>query len=57
MSRLASAIMPFLLIPTLHDTGVTALFTVTSAALMIVALDIAVLGPRTTGRTLESVNH
>jgi putative MFS transporter len=57
VSRLGSAIMPFVLFPLLHDVGVTALFTVISAALLIVALDIAVLGPRTTGRTLESVNH
>ena len=57
MSRLASAVMPFVLIPVLHDAGVTALFVVISAALLIVVVDIAVLGPRTTGRTLESVNH
>jgi MFS transporter, putative metabolite:H+ symporter len=57
VSRLASAVMPFVLIPVLHNAGVGPLFGIISAALVIVVLDIALLGPRTTGRTLESVNH
>ncbi|HEY4007783.1 MAG TPA: MFS transporter [Pseudonocardia sp.] len=56
VSRLATAAMPFVLIPVLNNAGVGALFGVVCAALAIVALDIGLLGPRTTGRTVESVS-
>jgi putative MFS transporter len=49
--------MPFILLPLLHNSGAGALFTVVAAALVVVALDIALFGPRTTGRALESVNE
>jgi putative MFS transporter len=32
------------------------LFVVVAAAMLIVAVDVAVLGPRTTGRALETVD-
>ncbi|HEY2206339.1 MAG TPA: MFS transporter [Pseudonocardia sp.] len=57
LSRLATAAMPFVLVPLLASAGVVALFAVVSAALVIVAVDVAVLGPRTTGRSLEAVNR
>jgi putative MFS transporter len=56
LSRLSSGLMPFILLPLLHSDGAGALFMVVALALVIVALDIALLGPRTTGRALESVN-
>jgi putative MFS transporter len=56
LSRLSSGLMPFILLPLLQRGGAAALFTVVAVALVIVALDIALFGPRTTGRALESVN-
>lgn len=55
-SRLASALMPFLLLPLLNTAGPVALFAVVSAAMVVVAIDIGAFGPRTTGRDLESLN-
>jgi putative MFS transporter len=57
LSRLATAVMPFVLVPLLAVAGVGALFTVFCVALAVVAVDVAVLGPRTTGRRLETVNQ
>ncbi|MEV6902999.1 MFS transporter [Amycolatopsis sp. NPDC051372] len=55
ISRLASGLMPFVLVPLLDSSGATTLFVVIGAALVLVALDIAILGPRTTGRSVENV--
>jgi putative MFS transporter len=57
LSRLATAAMPFVLVPVLDDAGVGALFAIVCAAMVVVAVDIGVLGPRTTGRRLEAVNE
>lgn len=56
LSRLSSALLPFILLPVLTASGSVALFAVVSAAMLVVAIDIGVFGPRTTGRNLESVN-
>jgi putative MFS transporter len=56
LSRLSTAAMPFVLVPLLHGAGPNALFAVVACAMVVVAVDVAVLGPRTTGRALESVN-
>jgi putative MFS transporter len=56
LSRLSSGLMPFLLLPLLHSHGAGMLFGVIAAALAVVALDIGLFGPRTTGRALETVN-
>lgn len=48
--------MPFVLVPLLSSHGPTTLFPVVAGALVVVAVDIAVFGPRTTGRRLENVN-
>ncbi|MGH3430970.1 MAG: MFS transporter [Mycobacteriales bacterium] len=56
LSRLSSALMPFILLPLLHNSGAGALFAVVAAALIIVALDIGLFGPCATGRPLEAVN-
>ncbi|MDT7553157.1 MAG: transporter, putative metabolite:H+ symporter, partial [Pseudonocardiales bacterium] len=56
LSRLSNALLPFILLPVLAAFGPVAMFAVVSLAMVIVALDIGLLGPRSTGRDLESVN-
>jgi MFS transporter, putative metabolite:H+ symporter len=56
LSRLSNALLPFILLPVLAAFGPLAMFAVVSAAMVVVALDIGILGPRSTGRDLESVN-
>ncbi len=56
LSRLSNALLPFILLPVLAAFGPVAMFAVVSAAMVVVALDIGLLGPRTTGRDLEAVN-
>jgi putative MFS transporter len=57
LSRLTTAVMPFVLVPLLNKGGPGALFAVVCGAMAVVALDVALLGPRTTGRRLETVNR
>ncbi|HEX4251099.1 MAG TPA: MFS transporter [Pseudonocardia sp.] len=57
LSRLVTAVMPFVLVPLLNSAGVGALFTVVCGAMAVVAVDVALFGPRTTGRRLETVNR
>jgi putative MFS transporter len=56
LSRLSNALLPFILLPVLAAFGPVAMFGVVSAAMVVVALDVGLLGPRTTGRDLEAVN-
>lgn len=56
LSRLSSGLMPFILLPVLDNHGSTWLFTIVALAMLVVALDILVVGPKTTGRTLSDVN-
>ncbi|NKQ56991.1 MFS transporter [Amycolatopsis sp. K13G38] len=56
LSRLATAAMPFVLVPLLEGAGPNWLFVTVAAAMVVVAVDVAALGPRTTGRALEAVN-
>jgi MFS transporter, putative metabolite:H+ symporter len=56
LSRLVTAIMPFVLVPVLNDDGVTPLFAIMCVAMVVVAVDVSVLGPRTTGLRLEAFN-
>jgi putative MFS transporter len=57
LSRITTAAMPFLLVPVLDDFGSGVLFTLVAVTLGIIALDIGLLGPATTGRALEAVNE
>jgi putative MFS transporter len=57
LSRLMSGLMPFLLLPVLRKYGSTAMFEVMAVAMGLIMLDIGLLGPRTTGRSLEEVNE
>jgi putative MFS transporter len=56
LSRLSSAAMPFVLLPVLENWGAGPMFAVVAMALWIVAIDVALFAPRTTGRSLEEVN-
>ncbi len=57
LSRLTSAILPFAAIPLLHAAGPTAVFLAAALIMAILCLDVAILGPRTTGRALEDVSR
>jgi putative MFS transporter len=56
LSRLSSAAMPFVLLPVLQRWGAGPMFAVVAVALWIVMIDIALVAPSTTGRSLEDVN-
>ena len=55
LSRLSSAVMPFVLLPVLRQYGPPVMFAVIGLAMLIVILDIGLFAPRTTGRTLEEI--
>jgi putative MFS transporter len=55
LSRLSSALMPFVLLPVLTQYGAGAMFAVVATAMVIVIADIGLFAPRTTGRTLEQI--
>lgn len=57
LSRLSSALMPFVLLPVLRHFGAGIMFATVAGAMFIVIADIAWLAPRTTGRTLEEINR
>ena len=56
LSRLSSAMMPFVLLPVLQQRGAGPMFVVVAAALWIVMIDVAFFAPSTTGKSLEEVN-
>jgi putative MFS transporter len=49
--------MPYVLQPGFRQWGAGAMFVVIGAAMWIVMADVALFGPRTTGRALEDVNE
>jgi MFS transporter, putative metabolite:H+ symporter len=55
LSRLATAVMPFVLLPLLDNHGSGAVFVCIGAAMILLSVDIGLLGPRTTGKALEEV--
>ncbi|BCJ87951.1 MFS transporter [Effusibacillus dendaii] len=57
LSRLTSGLMPLVMLPVLKNYGATSMFGVVAAAMVLIMLDIGILGPRTTGRSLEAVNQ
>src|SRR3954451_7524774 len=57
LSRLSGAMLPFISVAALDRLGPTAVFLGSAAVLSVVALDVAILGPRTTGRNLEDSSH
>ncbi|HEY4019278.1 MAG TPA: MFS transporter, partial [Pseudonocardiaceae bacterium] len=56
LSRLATGAMPFILLPLLHNRGSVTVFAVVAVAMLVVALDVAALGPRTSARSVEVIN-
>jgi MFS transporter, putative metabolite:H+ symporter len=57
LSRLSSALAPFVLLPVLNRFGATTMFAAIAAAMVIVMADIGWFAPSTTGRTLEEINQ
>jgi putative MFS transporter len=57
LSRLTSAIFPFGAVALLKSSGPVAVFTASAILLAILCLDVGILGPRSTGRTLEDIAH
>jgi putative MFS transporter len=57
LSRLTTAGMPFVMVPFLHSFGAGALFTAVAATLTLLALNVWLLGPRSTGQGLEAINE
>jgi putative MFS transporter len=55
LSRLASAILPFVAVSVLAALGAGGVFGGAAVLLGVLCLDVAILGPRTTGRDLEEV--
>ncbi|MFE1197755.1 MFS transporter [Streptomyces olivaceoviridis] len=53
LSKLTAAALPFLLLPLLESGGAMLLFAVIAGAMAVLALDVVVLGERTTGRPVD----
>jgi MFS family permease len=56
LSRISSGALPFLLLPVLDSFGALSMFGVVAAALVIIAVAVATLGPLTTRRSLAEIN-
>jgi putative MFS transporter len=54
LSRLSGAMLPFISVSALDHLGPTAVFLGSAVILAIVAIDVAILGPRSTGLNLET---
>jgi MFS transporter, putative metabolite:H+ symporter len=55
LSRATSAALPFVALNALDHLGAGTVFTGSAIILVILCLDVAILGPRSTGRSLETV--
>jgi putative MFS transporter len=55
LSRLSSGLLPFVALPLLQASGPVAFFVACAVILGIVSLDVGLLGPRTTGQSLEDI--
>ena len=55
LSRAVSAALPFVAIPVLDSLGATAVFVGSAVLMVVLCADVALLGPRSTGRSLEKV--
>jgi MFS transporter, putative metabolite:H+ symporter len=56
VSRLSSAVLPFILIPVLDHYGATAMFAVVLVALLAAVAVLVPIGPCTTGKSLDEIN-
>jgi putative MFS transporter len=57
LSRATSAVLPFIALNALDRLGAGTVFTGSAVILVILCLDVAVLGPRSTGRGLETTER
>ncbi|MEU3711434.1 MFS transporter [Streptomyces catenulae] len=55
LSRLTSVVLPFVALGVLAALGPVGVFTGSAALMVLLCLDVALLGPRTTGRSLERI--
>ncbi|MFJ8918530.1 MFS transporter [Streptomyces sp. NPDC102415] len=55
LSRLTSVVLPFVAIDVLDDLGPDAVFIGSGVLMLVLCLNVRILGPRTTGRSLESI--
>jgi putative MFS transporter len=55
LSRLTSVVLPFIALSVLTDLGAAAVFTGSAVLMVLLCLDVGLLGPRTTGRSLERI--
>ena len=55
LSRVTSAVLPFVALNALDHLGAGTVFTGSAIILVILCLDVAILGPRSTSRSLEAV--
>ncbi|MGW1840312.1 MFS transporter [Streptomyces sp. NPDC002067] len=55
LSRLTSVVLPFVALGVLTALGPVGVFTGSAALMVLLCLDVALLGPRTTGRSLERI--
>lgn len=54
---LTSAVLPFVALPILKAYGPVAIFSGAAIILIILYIDVSVLGPTSTGQSLELVAH
>ncbi|MFB9837253.1 MFS transporter [Actinoallomurus acaciae] len=57
LSRATSAVLPFIALNALDNLGAGTVFAGSAVILVILCLDVAVLGPRSTGRGLETTGR
>lgn len=55
LSKLVTAFLPFLLLPVLDEHGSGPVFGVVAAAMVLLMIEVAVLGHRSTGRSADAV--
>lgn len=55
LSKVTSAVLPFVLLPLLHSSGAGVVFSVVAGAMVLLIVDVAVLGGHTTGRSVDEV--
>jgi putative MFS transporter len=56
LSRLSGAILPFISVSVLDHLGASAVFLGSAGIMVLIAVDVAVLGPRSTGLNLEQAS-
>ncbi|GFE17996.1 MFS transporter [Streptomyces glebosus] len=55
LSRLTSVVLPFIALSVLNSLGAAAVFTGSALLMLLLCVDVALLGPRSTGRSLERI--